>query len=76
MTLLRALYLHIDDQTHLKPSTRAAYRYDARAIAAAHGGDAPLGRINWGKVIATVGDGPNRGAWHLTFRFMDWLGYR
>lgn len=75
MTLLRALYLHIDDQTHLKPSTVAAYRYDARAIVEAHGGDAPLGQINWAKIIANLYPETNRGAWHLAFRFLDWLGH-
>jgi hypothetical protein len=75
MTLLRALYLHIEDQTHLAPSTVASYRYDARQIVKAHGGDAQLGQVNWGQVIAVLYPEQTRGAWHLVFRFLNWLGH-
>lgn len=75
MSLLRALYLHIDDQKHLSPASVAAYRYDARCIVKAHGGDALLGQVNWGRVITNVGAGSNRGAWCLVFRFLGWLGH-
>jgi len=75
MQLLRALYLHIDDQTHLAPASVATYRYEARCIVKAHGGDALLGQVNWGRIITEVGAGENLGAWHLIFRFLRWLGH-
>ena len=75
MTLLRALYLHIDDQTHLAPASIATYRYEARCIVKAHGGDVLLGQVDWGRIIVETYASENRGAWHLVFRFLTWLGH-
>ena len=75
MQLLRALYLHIEDQTHLRPSTVAAYRSCAREIVRTHGGDALLGQVNWGRIIAETGKERSPGAWYLFFRFLNWLGH-
>jgi len=75
MRLQRALYLYINDQTHLSPATVAAYQYDARCIVKAHGGDPLLGQVDWGRVLVTVYPEANRGAWQLVFRFLAWLGH-